>query len=76
MKNETKKIWIIISCIIIVGLIVYFTLINPNKQGPLLNLGISILSGLVLFLLIIVIEIIARQDYSKLRKRISNSSSS
>ena len=64
MKNRDKEIMIVIF--MIVGLIVFFFLIYPNEEGPLLNLGISILSGLILYFFIILTEIIAGKDYSKI----------
>ena len=68
MKNINKEMLIVIVTIIM-GSIVFFYLIYPNKEGPSLNFGISILSGLILYLYIILTGIVAGRDYSKIREK-------
>lgn len=56
----------------IISLDVFYFFIYTNKEGPLLNFGISILAGLILYLYILIVELIAGKDYSKIRKKITD----
>jgi len=60
MKNEHKRI----GFAIILLIFVYIFLIHPNETGRKLNIGISLFSGLILILFLMLENV----DFSKPKK--------